>query len=327
MLFELSKHKVSSVIFDYTESFVLQQLEQPFKDSLGDKINQHIVYSTGVPINPFQRQQVELAGQVILEKESDVAARLADIFAHVYNLGDQQYSAIFDAVYNGLKKYGDKMNMKLFQDELNEMVDQNKSTKSVISKMSPFFHTVDFSTDPTFNWGNILYADEAKVNIVQLTMFSQEIKVIITEMMLWDAWYYTKKYGTKDKPFVVVLDEAQNLSHTIKSPSAAILTEGRKFGWSAWFATQSLGILKSDEIVRLLQASFKLYFKPTTNEIVKIAKQLDVTGEVDWVPEVQKLKKGQCVVVGDKMKPNGIVEPAAPVVTSVASFDEREVNF
>ena len=150
MLFELSKHKVSSVIFDYTESFVLQQLEQPFKDSLGDKINQHIVYSTGVPINPFQRQQVELAGQVILEKESDVAARLADIFAHVYNLGDQQYSAIFDAVYNGLKKYGDKMNMKLFQDELNEMVDQNKSTKSVISKMSPFFHTVDFSTDPTF---------------------------------------------------------------------------------------------------------------------------------------------------------------------------------
>lgn len=50
------------------------------------------MYSTGVPINPFQRQQVELAGQVILEKESDVAARLADIFAHVYNLGR---SAIF----------------------------------------------------------------------------------------------------------------------------------------------------------------------------------------------------------------------------------------
>lgn len=42
-----------------------------------------------------------------------------------------------------------------------------------------------------------------------------------------------KKFGSKDKPFVVVLDEAQNLSHTIKSPSAAILTEGRKFGWSA----------------------------------------------------------------------------------------------
>lgn len=323
MLFELAKHSISSVIFDYTEGFMLQQLEQPFKDSLGDKINQHIVYSTGVPINPFQRQQVELAGQMILEKESDVAARLADIFAHVYDFGDQQYSAIFDAVYNGLTKYGDKMNMKLFRDELEEIVEQNKTAKSVLSKMSPFFHTVEFSSDPSFNWGDILYADDAKVNIIQLTMFTQEMKVIITEMMLWDAWYYTKKFGTKDKPFVVVLDEAQNLSHAMKSPSAAILTEGRKFGWSAWFATQSLAVLKSDEIVRLLQASFKLYFKPTDNEIIKTAKQLDVTGEVDWLPEVQKLKKGQCIAVGDKMKPNGTVGPAAPVVTSITAFGER----
>ena len=324
MLYELSKYNISSVIFDYTEGFMLQQLETAFKDSIGDKIDQHIVYSTGVPINPFKRQQVELAGQKILEKESDVAARLADIFVHVYDFGDQQYAAIFDAVYNGLKKYGEKMSMKLFQDELEEIVSKNKTAKSVISKMSPFFHTVEFSTDPNFNWGDILYADKAKINIIQLTMFTQEMKVIITEMMLWDAWYYTKKFGTKDKPFVVVLDEAQNLSHAMKSPSAVILTEGRKFGWSAWFATQSLGVLKSDEIVRLLQASFKLYFKPTDNEIVKTAKQLDVTGEMDWLSEIQKLKKGQCIAVGDRMKPNGTVGPATPVVISITSFDERE---
>ncbi len=324
MLYELAKKNISAVIFDYTEGFMMQQLEKPFKDFMGDKINQHIVYSTGVPVNPFQRQQVELVpGQIILEKESDAAARLADIFAHVYGFGDQQYSAIFDAVYNGLIKYADGMNMKRFRDELEEIVEQNKTAKSVLSKMSPFFHTVEFSSDPNFNWGDILYADDARVNIIQLTMFTQEMKVIITEMMLWDAWYYTKKFGTKEKPFVVVLDEAQNLSHALKSPSAAILTEGRKFGWSAWFATQSLGVLKSDEVVRLLQASFKLYFKPTDNEMVKIAKQLDVTGEVDWLPEVQKLQKGQCIAVGDKMKANGTVGPAAPVVTSVTSFDGR----
>ena len=114
---------------------------------------------------------------MILEKESDVAARLADIFAHVYNFGDQQYSAIFDAVYNGLKKYGNKMSMELFRAELDEIADKNKTAKSVISKMSPFFHTVEFSSDPDFNWGDILDADEAKVNIIQLTMFTQEMKV------------------------------------------------------------------------------------------------------------------------------------------------------
>lgn len=323
MLYELAKNNISTVIFDYTEGFMLQQLEKPFKEYLGERIKQHIVYSTGVPINPFQRQQIELAGQMIMEKESDVAARLADIFSHVYDFGDQQYSAIFEAVYNGMVGYGSGMNMELFKEELENIADHNKTAKSVLSKMLPFFHTVEFSLDSNFSWGDILYADDAKVNIIQLTMFTQEMKIIITEMMLWDAWHYTKKFGTKDKPFVVVLDEAQNLSHAIKSPSAAILTEGRKFGWSAWFATQSLGVLKNEEIVRLLQASLKLYFKPTNNEIVKTAKQIDATGEEDWVSEVQKLKKGQCIVVGDRMKPNGDIGSAKPVVTSIMSFEER----
>lgn len=325
MLYELEKANVSAVIFDYTEGFMIQQLEEPFKKSLGDKLNQQIIYSEGVPINPFKRNEIDLVGTKILEKASDVAARLADIFVHVYDFGPQQYSAIFDAALNGMNKYGDQMNMRYFKEELEELTEENKTAKSVLSKMSPFFHTVEFKNDPAFDWGNILYADESKVNIIQLTLFTREMQVIITEMMLWDAWYYTKKYGSKDKPFVVVLDEAQNLSHTMKSPSAAILTEGRKFGWSAWFATQSLKVLKDDEVVRLLQAAFKLYFKPTDDEMVKIAKQLDATGETNWLPEIQKLKKGQCIAVGDKMKANGTVGPAAPAVTSITSFSERNI--
>ena len=190
--------------------------------------------------------------------------------------------------------------------------------------MTPFFRTVDFTEDPEFDWENILYNDEGKVNIIQLTLFSREMQVIITEMMLWDAWYYTKKFGSKDKPFVVVLDEAQNLSHTIKSPSAAILTEGRKFGWSAWFATQSLKILYDDEVVRLLQASFKLYFKPTDDEMTKISKQIDVTGDGNWLSVIQRLQKGQCIVVGDRMLANGKVGAVSPTVTNVLSFENRQ---
>ena len=323
MLYELAVKNVSSVIFDYTEGFTFPQLESQFKNALGDKINQHIVYSLGVPINPFKRHEIDIAGQKIIEKESQVAARLADIFSHVYDFGAQQYSAIFDASLNGLIKYGNRMNMNLFQDELEEVVEQNKAAKSVISKMSPFFHTVEFKDNPEFDWSNILYADEAKVNIMQLTVFTREMQVAITELMLWDAWYFTKKYGTKDKPFVVVLDEAQNLSHTMKSPSAAILTEGRKFGWSAWFATQSLKVLKDDEVIRLLQAAFKLFFKPTDEEMVKTAKQLDPTGKTDWLPEIQKLKKGQCIVSGDRMKATGSVGPLEPVVTNITDFSKR----
>lgn len=323
MLYELTKTGISSVIFDYTEGFMKNQLEKTFVDKLGNKINERIVYSTGVPINPFVSHEIDIAGTVVKEKPALVASRLADIFSHVYDFGEQQYSAIFSAVLNGINKYGEKMSMAHFQQELDEIQEANKAAKTVISKMEPFFQTISFEGSNEFDWGEVLYNEEPQVNIFQLTLINREMQVIITELMLWDAWYYTKKFGNKDKPFVVVLDEAQNLSHKSNSPSAAILTEGRKFGWSAWFATQSLKVLKDEEVVRLSQAAFKLYFKPTDDEIPKIAKLLDPAGETNWTANVKGLQKGQCIAVGSRTNSNGLFGATQPTVVSVSSFEER----
>lgn len=323
MLFELAKVNVPAIIFDYTEGFRKDQLEQPFVEQLGDKIKEHFLYYEGVPINPFVRHDIDFGGLVMKEKAADVASRLADIFTYVYDFGDQQYSAIFSAALNGINLYGDNMNMAHFRTELEEIQETNKAAKTVISKMEPFFQSISFENNTNFDWADILYSGEAKVNIFQMTAVNSEMKKIIVELMLWDAWYYTKKHGNKEKPFVVVLDEAQNLSHKKNSPSAVILTEGRKFGWSAWFATQSLKILKDDEVTRLQQAAFKLYFKPTDEEVVKIAKQLDPTGEVNWISTVKELKKGQCVVVGDRIKNNGSFGGTQPTKVSVTAFDKR----
>ena len=323
MLYELSKNNVSSVVFDYTEGFRLDQLEQTFVDRMGNKIKQHIVYHTGVPVNPFKRHEVDVAGMSMPEKPADVATRIADIFKHVYDFGDQQFSAIFESARKGIERYGDGMNMEHFKEMLEEEKSNNKTAQSVLSKMSPFLHSIEFNSTNEFDWGRILYADEAELNIFQLTSINREMQVIITELMLWDAWYYTKKVGSKDNPFVVILDEAQNLSHKTNSPSAAILTEGRKFGWSAWFATQSLKVLADDEVVRLLQSASKLYFKPTEDEIVKIAKQLDPSNSNVFVSSLKNLKKGQCIVVGDRVGSNGKFGATKPTVTTITSFEER----
>ncbi len=324
MLYELSKANVPAFIFDYTEGFRKDQLEKEFVDKLGNKIRERYFYYEGVPINPFIRHDIDIGGKMMKEKPSDVASRLSDIFSHVYSFGDQQASAIFTAALNGINKYGDGMNMSHFRSELEELQDENKVTKSVISKIDPFFQSISFENENDFNWESVLYGDDAAINIFQLTgITSREMQVIITELMLWDAWYYTKKNGSKDKPFVVVLDEAQNLSHKKNSPSAFILTEGRKFGWSAWFATQSLRILKEDEVVRLLQSAFKLYFKPTDEEVPKIAKQLDPTGETNWTSVVKGLQKGQCIVVGSRTNSAGVFGATQPTVVSVSPFSER----
>lgn len=323
MLYELSKINVSAIVFDYTEGFRPDQLEKNFLEKMGERVKQHVIYYTGVPINPFKRHEIEVAGLSMKEKASDVAARIANIFKHVNNFGDQQFSAIFEAARKGLEKYGDQMNMQFFQEMLEEEKNYNKTAQTVLAKLSPFFHSIEFNENQEFDWGNILYPDKAELNIFQLTSIDSEMQVAITELMLWDAWYYTKKVGNKNTPFVTILDEAQNLSHKANSPSAAILTEGRKFGWSAWFATQSLKVLADDEVVRLLQAATKLYFKPTDDEILKMAKQLDPSDSNRWLSALKNLKKGQCIVVGSRTGANGEFGGTKPTITTVTSFEER----
>ncbi|MEG0190191.1 MAG: DUF87 domain-containing protein [Lachnospiraceae bacterium] len=323
MLYELSKSNVSSVIFDYTEGFRLDQLEKEFVKKMGDHINQRVVKFENVPINPFKRQFLEFAGDKFPEKDSDIAARFSNIMTHVYSFGDQQSAAIFDAVRIGLSKYKDGMNMKHFQEELENEKQSNRSAQTVISKMQPFFYSIEFEQDSDFDWENVLYPTESTATIFQLTAIDRDMQVIITELMLWDLWYYTMKNGSKDKPFVVVLDEAQNLSHKDKSPSAKILTEGRKFGWSAWYATQSLKVLDDEEVTRLMQSAFKIYFKPTDDEIIKMAKQLDPTDGNIWLTAIKNLKKGQCIATGERVKPDGKFGIVKPTITSVTSFDER----
>lgn len=324
MLYELSKSKISSVIFDYTEGFRLDQLEKEFVERMENHINQRVVKFENVPINPFKRQFIEYAGSKFPEKDADIAQRFATIMTHVYKFGEQQSSAIFEAARIGLSKYNDGMNMQYFKEELENVKQDNRAAQTVISKMQPFFYSIDFEDDSTFDWGDIVYPEEATATIFQLTAIDRDMQVIITELMLWDLWYYSMKNGNKEKPFVTVLDEAQNLSHKEKSPSCKILTEGRKFGWSAWYATQSLKVLQDEEVTRLLQSAFKLYFKPTDDEIVKMSKQLDPSDGGTWINALKGLKKGQCITIGDRMKKDGIFGQVKPTITNVVSFKERD---
>ena len=73
-----------------------------------------------------------------MEKAADVAARIANIFKHVYGFGDQQFSAIFEAARRGLDQYGEQMSMTRFQEMLDKEKAHNKTAQSVISKMAPY---------------------------------------------------------------------------------------------------------------------------------------------------------------------------------------------
>ena len=321
MLKELAENGISSVIFDYTEGFREDQLEQAFRNTLADRITQQVVYVSGIPIDPFRRHEIEIGDFKVPEKVSDVSQRIAAIFTHVYNFGEQQFGAIYSACSDAMNTYGNQTDIFKFRGKLKELA--NPAAKSVLTKMAPFFDSVEFQKDAEFDWNSVIRSD-GSIIIFQLMHYVREIQVIITEMMLWDAWHYFKKNGDKNTPFVVVLDEAQNLSMKDGSPAEVILREGRKFGWSAWFATQSLKSLSENEVINLRQAPFSLYFKPTDDEILRVAKQIDPLSSNSWVSQIKSLHKGQCVVVGDRVRPDGSFGTFKPTVTNVTSFEERE---
>ena len=83
-----------------------------------------------------------------------------------------------------------------------------------------------------------------------------------------------------------------------------------------------LKVLSDDEIVRLQQASFKLYFKPTDDELPRMARQLD--GAASAGDALRLLRKGQAIAAGDRLRPDGSFGYVRPVITNIASFEERE---
>ena len=325
MILELTRQNISSVVFDYTDGFLPGKLELEFENELNGKVTQEVAILNRIPVNPFRLQMIEIPpfGSVP-EKSTTVAGRISDILKHVYSFGDQQAASIYAACKQGVDQFGAGMDFAKLRQLLEEM--GTPQSKSVLSKMAQFFDMDLFDSSREFNWKEVTQGG-GKVTVIQLTGLDRELQTVVTEIMMWDAWYSLTKFGNKETPFVVVLDEAQNLSFKEKSPAEKILREGRKYGWSAWFATQFLkGALDSGEISNLQQAAERLYFKPTGEEMSYIAEQIaDSKAEVsDWLNVIKGLQKGQCIVQGDRLRPNGQFGAVKPALVNVSSFSDRQ---
>lgn len=327
LLLEASNQGIPNIVIDYTEGFLPNQLEEEFTDTLGDKIKHKIVYNENFPINPFMKNMRDIGGIQLLETETDVAERIRSVFSAVYDrLGIQQLNAIYDATFKGLEKYGDQMSLVKLREILDE--DNSSYAKTALSQIRPLIDRNPFDIYNTVDWKDYIESD-GEIFIIQLTGFNREVQLVITEFILWDLWNYSIRNGYKNIPIPVILDEAQNLDHQENSPSARILTEGRKFGWSAWYATQFLKAqLSADELARLQNSSQKIYFAPPEEEIGNIASSLskDNSERKEWERKLSSLKKGQCIVHGPVRLPNGELSTPTINVVNITALDKRIKN-
>ena len=320
LLLEAAMQGISSVIFDYTGGFANSKLEPYFKEKLAGRIEQRVVKVSKIPINPFEAHKIQIDDECYVPEENvDVASKMAEIFRSSYHLGEQQKSIVYQAVYNGLNEYGKDMDFHKMICELEKI----KKSDSVLSKIREFVDFDTFTNAEKMDWSDIRDAD-GRIYVIQLAGYTREVQTLLTELLLWDVWYFCVKDGDESKPLILVMDEAQNISHGEKSPSAKILTEGRKFGISGWYATQFMKAqMNSDEIQRLQQAGQKLYFCPPDESVPTVAKNIDISeGRKEWEMRLTKLQKGQCVPIGG-MVVNGVWSKYAPKVITVPKIEDR----
>jgi DNA phosphorothioation-dependent restriction protein DptH len=305
LLCELGRYGQNSLIVDYTNGFEADQIEKFTDQFLRPK--QHRVQLDPLPINPFRQQKTIIGGKEYPEKSAATAMRIMSVFASVYGLGDQQKSALYQAIKDGVDAVGGEMKLDNLVFTLNQYAEKGymkEQALSLLSKIVPFVDGSPFGPEHPDSWKRLYEDKENKVHVVQLVGCGKEFSKLITEFTLIDLYWFARGSGTALQPKVIVLDEIQNLDHTQEGPIANLLTEGRKFGIALILATQTLSNLGKDERDRLFQASHKLFFKPADTEIRSHAQILEnATGEKaeTWTKRLALLKKGECYSLGPSL--------------------------
>lgn len=332
MLCEFGKQEQNSLIVDYTNGFLPNQL-QPITMNIISPY-QFIVKNNKLPLCPFVKQKIDIGGVIIENSDIDVAKRVSAIFDSVYNIGVQQISILIDAIRDCVNLYGDQTTfdqvLKTIHGYTDDGVHQKASVTTLASMIKPFIQENAFASQETIGWDELFTNTQKRCSIFQMAGVDKRTSRILTEFVLWDLYSFVCSNGCEGKPKIVVLDEVQNLDQKIDSPLGKILTEGRKFGLCVIAATQTLSNLKQDEQARLFQAGQKLFFRPADPEInqyVKFVMQAAGSGSKDdWKQKLTSLQKGECLSIGSALdERTGMIKNSVQKI-KITALDERNFN-
>lgn len=293
IMWELSKNKVSSLVIDYTDSYLNNELDDDFKKKMGKKLKEVIVYQEKLPINPFKIQKRFLPGLVLTETPEDMVDRIIEVLDFIFHLGIQQKSLARRIMLKGYKNNPTDYTLTQFKEQLLE----TNSGENVYSRMSVLLDRDPFTYQSSFDWSKV-FNYEGTVTILQMVQYQRQIQNTMIEFLLWDLFYHsqTKKDGTI---YPIFLDEIQNLNFSSSSPTVKILREGRKFGWSGIFATQAMSSIKG-EVDALYNAAEQIHFLPPEDQVSSLVGYIAPNAKEKNIFEARltRLKKGQCIMSG-----------------------------
>lgn len=245
ILTDLARQGIPSVVLDLGQSFDLEASNQHFR-RLGNP-RELMVGHQGIGLNPLEIRSGDLNGPI------NVAVRVADTFARIYNIGIQQQAMLRDAIIHSYQRKGIKFEItdswqsppptlssvdRVLGDWSEDPEFPGQSTaRTLRSHLSNFFIFNTFRPDGmTFSWSTLL--NEKRVVIINLKGLEGKTQKVVSEFLLWDLYSYLVARGPQPVHAFVVLDEAHNLSFDRDTPVDKIVREARKFGLGLIVASQ-----------------------------------------------------------------------------------------
>ena len=325
LLYEFSMNALNALVVDYTDSFLPNQLDTKLIQCMENKIHHKIIYQDLMPLNPFKIQKIDIGGILIDEKPLDMVDRVVQIIDFVFNLGVQQRSLLTETILEGYRLNGSSYTFSHLREELQNSDDNSK--QNLYGRISSLLKRDPFAYDENFGWERI-FDSTGKIHVFQLTGFQRQIQQVMIEFMLWDLFQYSTKTGTEAKPLPIILDEIQNLNFSSNSPMVKILREGRKFGLSGIFATQSLDSIKGSDSEAVYNAAQQIHFLPPESQVKNIAKSL-LKSEVSSKEielQLKTLHKGEAIVNGPVLNKLGDITPPMGNLIKITSLEDRIEN-
>lgn len=322
LLSEFVTNNIGSLVIDYTDGFLTNQLDRSFLSQNEEYIDARIVYAKKLPINPFKLHELNIEGNIFPEKIKDMVERVAQVIDFVFNLGVQQKTLLKRTIIEGYKRNGGTYNFSLLANELE--FSEDKSLQNLFGRIEPLLGSDPFSYDEKFDWSQI-FGRGKKINIFQLKGYQLDTQKVLVEFLLWDLYQYATRTGSEEFPLPIVLDEIQNLSFNHSSPTVKILREGRKYGISGIFATQSLESIKGNDAEAIYNAGQQVHFLPPDSQVSTISKFItsSASERKEIESSLKELHKGEAIVYGPVLQKNG--ELSNPILNQVkiSSFEKR----
>lgn len=168
--------------------------------------------------------------------------------------------------------------------------------------------------------GSEFAVKEPEICIVQLSNYAEIQRKFCVEFLA-ELFWQDVRAGEKGGD-IFIFDEFQSMDLKPGSALSGMLREGRKFDISVWLASQFLGNYDKEAVDTLLQVGNKMFFRPTENDERIIADFISPNESKTWTNILRKLSVGEAVLKGgfsinDKMK---VIE--TPIICKI----EADIN-